>query len=285
VTSWQRHAAAIAVILLFWFMVGGAATLALASIDPGSLDLARPSLVGYLTVNVSLICLLAGVLIAVRFIHRRPVGSLISPSGTLTTAAELAQAHDLPLSQARVLLAQGDPAAALALLEPLRRRAQERRWVDEQLSATMLAALAQHAAGESGQAMDMLAEALALAEPGGLLRVFVDEGVPMARLLREALAHGVSPDLVRRLLAAFPVESPPRVGAATAHLAESLTQRELEVLALVAEGLSNQAIAGRLVLSVHTVKVHARNINGKLGVSNRTQAVARARAFGLLSPT
>ena len=205
--------------------------------------------------------------------------------GHLTTAAELAQAHDLPLSQARVLLAQGDPAAALALLEPLRRRAQERRWVDEQLSATLLAALAQHAAGESGQAMDMLAEALALAEPGGLLRVFVDEGVPMARLLREALAHGVSPDLVRRLLAAFPVESPPRVGAATAHLAESLTQRELEVLALVAEGLSNQAIAGRLVLSVHTVKVHARNINGKLGVSNRTQAVARARAFGLLSPT
>lgn len=79
-TSWQRHATAIAVILFFWLVVGAAATLAVAFLEPGSLDLAHPSLAGYLAVNASLVSLLAGVLIAVRVIHQRPVRSLITPS-------------------------------------------------------------------------------------------------------------------------------------------------------------------------------------------------------------
>jgi LuxR family maltose regulon positive regulatory protein len=110
----------------------------------------------------------------------------------------------------------------------------------------------------------------------------------MARLLYEACSRGVHAGYVRRLLAAFPVDepeqaTPARTKAAGAGLAEPVSERELEVLSLLADGLSNQEIAARLYLSLHTVKAHARNIYAKLGVSSRTQAVARGRALGLLS--
>jgi LuxR family transcriptional regulator, maltose regulon positive regulatory protein len=210
--------------------------------------------------------------------------------GGLAAAAEMAQAHELPLSQARVRLAHGDAGTALTLLEPYRRRAEQREWADEQLKAMILQALAHDAASEAEDAVPLLGDALALAEPGGFIRVFVDEGPPMARLLRESLARRVFPEHVRRLLAAFPLEEPelgrpvpPKTGATGSHLAEPLSKRELEVLTLIAQGLTNQDIATRLYLSLHTVKVHARSINGKLGVSTRTQAVARGRAFGLLA--
>jgi LuxR family maltose regulon positive regulatory protein len=210
--------------------------------------------------------------------------------GNLPAAAHLAQAHDLPLSQARVHLAQGDPSAALAVLEPFRRRVEERAWADEQLKTRILQAVAFHALGERARAVELLDEALASAEPGGFIRIFVDEGAPMARLLREALSRGVRPEYVRRLLAAFPVDeagraASPATRVAGSRLAEPLSSRELEVLALIAEGLTNQEIAARLYLSLHTVKAHTRNIYAKLGVSSRTQAVARGRALGVLSPS
>jgi LuxR family maltose regulon positive regulatory protein len=210
--------------------------------------------------------------------------------GNLSAAALLAQAHDIPLSQARVHLAQGDPSAALAALEPFRRRVEERAWADEQLKVTVLQAVAHHAHRSSNKAGQMLGEALALAEPGGFVRIFVDEGAPMARLLREALSRGVRPEYVRRLLAAFPVDEAERAASpatrvAGSRLAEPLSRRELEVLALIAEGLTNQEIAARLYLSRHTVKAHTRNIYAKLGVSSRTQAVAKGRALGVLSPS
>ncbi len=210
--------------------------------------------------------------------------------GNLTAAAQLAETHDLPLSQARVKLAQGDPTAALAALEPARRQATAREWADEQLRVTVLQALAFDAAGEREKAVDLVGDALALALPGGLLRPFVDEGPPMARLLYEALARGVEPAYVGQLLAAFPAADaepalpspPPEVEAG---FVEPLSDRELEVLQLIAKGLTNREVANRLYLSLHTVKVHARNIYGKLGVRNRTQAVAKARALGILTPT
>ncbi len=154
----------------------------------------------------------------------------------------------------------------------------------------VLQLLAHQAAGASEKAMHQLQEALALAGPGGLLRPFVDEGVPMARLLYTALTCGVEPGFVRQLLAAFPTanaeptlsSTPPEVEAG---LIEPLSEREIEVLQFIAEGLTNQEVANRLYLSLHTVKVHARNIYGKLGVKNRTQAVAKARASGILTPT
>ncbi len=208
--------------------------------------------------------------------------------GDLGAAANLVQAHQLPLSQARVHLAQGDPSAALAVLEPYRRRAEERAWADEQLRTMILQAAAFHALGERARAAELLDEALASAEPGGFIRIFVDEGAPLARLLYEALSRGVHPVYVRRLLAAYPVDdagraAPPTTPVAGSRLAEPLSRRELEVLPLIAEGLTNQEIAARLYLSLHTVKAHARTIYAKLGVSSRTQAVARGRALGLLS--
>jgi LuxR family maltose regulon positive regulatory protein len=227
------------------------------------------------------------------FVHRMPevaaaqVLTLLQ-QGDLAAAAHLARTHELPLSQARVHLAQGDPSAALAVLEPYRRRVEERALADEQLRTMILQAVAFDALGERSRAVELLDEALASAEPGGFIRIFVDEGAPMARLLREALARGVRPEYVRRLLAAFPDDdagraASPATRVAGSRLAEPLSSREIEVLALIAKGLTNQEIAARLYLSLHTVKAHARSIYAKLGVSSRTQAVARGRALGYLS--
>ena len=228
------------------------------------------------------------------FVHRIPEVAAAQvltmlQQGNLAGAAHLAQAHDLPLSRARVHLAQGDPSAALAVLEPYRRRVEERAWADEQLKTMILQAVAFDALGERAKAVELLDEALALAEPGGFIRIFVDEGAPMARLLYEALSRGVHPEYVRRLLAVFHIDEPEqatsaRTKAAGAGLAEPVSERELEVLSLIGEGLSNQEIAARLYLSLHTVKAHARNIYAKLGVSSRTQAVAKGRALGVLPP-
>lgn len=135
--------------------------------------------------------------------------------------------------------------------------------------------------------MQLLGEALAMAEQGGFIRIFLDEGQPMARLLLDALSQGIEPDYARRLVEAFPGPEPEKAGslkkqAPKSGLVESLSERELEVLQLIASGLTNQEIASRLYLSLNTVKVHTRNINGKLDVNSRTKAVARARTLGIL---
>lgn len=207
--------------------------------------------------------------------------------GHLAAAAELAQSHDLPFSQARIHLAQGRPSAALTVLGPVREQAEARHWPDERLKAMVLQAIAHYEQGERGQALQLLAELLALADSEGFVRTFVDEGRPMATLLKEALAQGYSPDTIRWLLAAFPVDESAPAGKPTGAFAQSewvepLSEREVEVVRLIALGLTNQEIAGRLYLSLNTVKVHTRNIYSKLGVNNRTQAVAQARDLGLL---
>jgi LuxR family maltose regulon positive regulatory protein len=210
--------------------------------------------------------------------------------GDLAAAAHLAETHDLPISQARVHLAQGDPSAALALLEPLHRQAEAKGWEDERLKVMVLQALAHHAHGERGEAVQLLGDALALAEPGGFIRIFVDEGLPMAQLLSEAAAHGIMPDYTVRLMAAFEAEEhkseegsylPPARLAQP--LTEPLSQRELEVLRLIAQGLSNREICERLYLALDTVKGHNRRIFGKLSVQRRTEAVAKARSLGIFS--
>jgi LuxR family maltose regulon positive regulatory protein len=160
-------------------------------------------------------------------------------------------------------------------------------WVDERLKVLVVEAVAHHALGETDEAVQVVGDALALAEAGGFIRRFVDEGPPMARLLREAAARGIAPEYTQRLLAAFSPAGPsqPRPGwvdGPHSALVEPLSGRELEVLHHLADGLSNQEIASRLYLSLHTVKVHSRNIYGKLDVHNRTQAVTKARALGML---
>jgi LuxR family maltose regulon positive regulatory protein len=206
--------------------------------------------------------------------------------GDLAAAAHLAQTHELPLSQARAHLAQGDPSAALAALVPFRRQMEAKGWQDERLKVMVLQAVAHHARGEKDRAVQLLGDALALAEPGGFIRLFVDEGLPMAHLLSEASVRGITPHYVAKLLAAFEAEA--RKNEDKSYLSpaqpliEPLSPRELEVLQLMAQGHSNREISQRLFLALSTVKGHNRNIFGKLEVQRRTEAVARARELGLL---
>ena len=154
----------------------------------------------------------------------------------------------------------------------------------------VLQALAFETMSDFSEALVSLERSLALAEAEGYFRIFVDEGPPMARLLYEALSQDISPDYVQRLLGAFPVDEPEKANASQPYepdseLIEPLSEREIEILQLMAEGLTNQVIATKLYLLLNTVKAHTRNIYGKLNVNNRTGAVVRARSFGLLSST
>jgi LuxR family transcriptional regulator, maltose regulon positive regulatory protein len=205
--------------------------------------------------------------------------------GHVAAAAALAQTYPLPLSQARVYLAQGNPSAALAVLEPWRQQVEAKGWEDERLKVLLLQAVALQAHGEKGQAVQLLGDALALAEPGGFVRIFVDEGAPMAQLLSAAAAQGVRPDYTSRLLAVFegaPQHAVKHHPPTAQPLIEPLSPRELEVLGLMAQGLSNGEISQRLFLALSTIKGHNRMIFDKLLVQSRTEAVARARELGLL---
>ncbi len=227
-----------------------------------------------------------------RFVFRMPDVAaarvlLLLHQGHLAAAAHVAHLHDLPISQARVHLAQGDPSAALAVLSPWRRQVEAKGWADERLKVMVLQAVALQAHGEQDQAVHLLLDALALAEPGGFIRLFVDEGPPMAHLLSEAAATGMMPDYTGKLLAV--VEADARMRENTSSLPppaqrmfEPLSPRELEVLHLMAAGLSNQEMCERLFLALSTVKGHNRTIFGKLAVQRRTEAVARARELGLV---
>ena len=161
-------------------------------------------------------------------------------------------------------------------------------------------AVARAACREDADAVAALARALALAWREGYVRVFADEGAPLAAVLdrliaarrsgRTPSAPGVPLAYLRRLQAAFrprderavPPQVIPAAEVGAPELAEPLTDRELQVLALLAAGISNQQIASELVVALETVKKHVSHILGKLGAANRTQAVARARALGLL---
>jgi len=199
---------------------------------------------------------------------------------------------------ARVLLAQQAPKRALGLLERLHARAAAQGRTGSVIEIRALQALARAASNDQAGALAALAEALTLAAPEGYLRVFIDEGPPMAALLRQLLAgrrqerpaiDAVPQDYLARLVEAFeqadlPVRLPVRTGGVVvAGLVEPLSARELEVLRLLAAGATNRAIAKQLVVTLDTVKRHVSNLFSKLEVANRTQAVARARELGLLS--
>jgi LuxR family transcriptional regulator, maltose regulon positive regulatory protein len=197
---------------------------------------------------------------------------------------------------ARVLLAQREPRKALQLLRTLRNRASSQRRTNSLVEVQALEALALSASGDESAAMTALTEALALASPEGYVRVFVDEGEPMAKLLaklvslrsagRIQLPADVGADDLERVYRAFGAGAHQNGRRARAHPTDSdvdrLTEREVQVLALVAAGRSNQEIADELVVVLDTVKKHVGHILDKLGAANRTQAVARARVRGLL---
>jgi LuxR family transcriptional regulator, maltose regulon positive regulatory protein len=199
---------------------------------------------------------------------------------------------------ARVLLATRQPDRALGLLERLHAQAAAQQRTGSVIELRALLALARQAAGDQTDALAVLAEALALASPEGHVRVFVDEGAPMAGLLarltgaqrtgRVALPAAVAPHSLERLARAFQPRGPrptPTAGrdtAGVAGLAAPLSDRELQVLKLLAAGKSNRQIADELVVVLDTAKRHVGHILDKLGAANRTQAVARARSLGLL---
>jgi LuxR family transcriptional regulator, maltose regulon positive regulatory protein len=139
---------------------------------------------------------------------------------------------------------------------------------------------------EPEDALGYLADALAAAEPEGWIRSFVDEGSRLVPLLRAAVSRGICADYAHRLLAIIEMEQGRDVDAARSAGRSSvptlLTEREVEILRLVAAGLSNGQIAGGLFISTGTVKVHLHNISEKLSTTNRTGAAARARDLGLL---
>ncbi len=228
------------------------------------------------------------------FLHQLPAVAAaqvltLLQQGNVTAAAVLAQSHNHPISQARVHLAQGDPSAALAALQPLRQQVDAKGWQDERLKIMILQAVAFYALGEKEEAVKLLGEALALAEPGGFIRIFVDEGAPMAQLLSEAAAHGMMPDYISKLLAVFEAEqkgsageSPHLALASSQRLIEPLSERELEVLRLLRTELNGPEIARELLVSLNTLRTHTKNIYNKLGVNNRRAAIRRAEELDLL---
>jgi LuxR family transcriptional regulator, maltose regulon positive regulatory protein len=180
---------------------------------------------------------------------------------------------------ARVLLARDEIHAALDLLEQLRSAAEATGRMGSTIKVLVLQALTHKARGDETLALATLGRALELAEPEGYVRTFLDAGAPMAALLRGALTKAISPGYASRLLGAFgsQAESLP-----TGALSEPLSERELEVLRLVASGMSNAEISRALFVSLATVKKHINNIYRKLGTHSRTSAVARARELNLL---
>jgi LuxR family transcriptional regulator, maltose regulon positive regulatory protein len=196
---------------------------------------------------------------------------------------------------ARVLLAQAQPGAALGLLERLDALAASQGRTGSLLQVRALRSLALQAAGDHQDALTLLAETLELATPEGHVRVFADEGPPMGALLRSLLGarrrgrlageDGAGLEHLHRVAAAFRPARQPEGPAAPAAggLIEPLTDRELEVLRLLAAGRRNRDIAAELVVTLETVKKHTSHIFAKLGATNRTQAVAHARRLGLIA--
>lgn len=200
------------------------------------------------------------------------------------------------ITLARLRIAEGSFAVAASLLQDLHQTAAAAGRNGSLIEILMLQALTYAAQKQREKAMSALAQALLLAEPEGYIRLFVDEGEPMRFLISDFRSFqdklwierqpdkeqkAKLPAYLDKLIATFGDQPLFTALPKRQNLIEPLSERELEVLQLVAAGLSNGAIADRLIVSIGTVKTHINRIFGKLGVQSRTQAVARARELGL----
>jgi LuxR family maltose regulon positive regulatory protein len=218
--------------------------------------------------------------------------------GRLDAAIGWARDHDLSatdtisylrefehITLARILLARHATEDASGLLERLRRAADTGGRMGSVIEILILQTLTYRTQDHLPEALTALERALTLAEPEGYVRIFVGEGPPMARLLAEASAQGITPGYTGRLLAACRTNDPQGIGPFAPLVsnpgADLLSPRELEVLSLIIQGLSNKEIGERLFLALDTVKGHNRRIFSKLQVESRTAAIARARELGL----
>lgn len=198
------------------------------------------------------------------------------------------------ITLARLLMAQNQLEAARQLLEQLLKKAEEAERLQSTIEILILQSLIHQAQDNLPQAKQMVERALVLAEPEGYIRLFLDEGGPMAALLvrlwekYQQNKHALPPTLtyLTKLLDAFGltaiVPTQDNTPFSTQPLVEPLTERELEILQLMTDGLSNRKIAEKLVVSENTVKTHARNIFGKLSVRSRVQAIAKGKELELL---
>jgi LuxR family maltose regulon positive regulatory protein len=239
---------------------------------------------------------------------------LLLRQGNVESAARWAEHYAVPVSegpllwfmnphltQARILLArslEGDVQDALRILDEVLAIAEATRNARVQIEVLTLRALALDASGDTAEAVAVVRRAVELARPGGHVRVFVDQGPRVHYLLTLLARRGIQPATVRRILDAFPggkssisadgrqIRFPgdPFPSQIDTPLAEPLTPREMDVLALLQEPLSVKEIGRLLSVSPETVKRHTINIYAKLGVNSRRDAVARAAALRLLPP-
>lgn len=214
------------------------------------------------------------------FMDQSPLQSITS----LDRRSGVGQLEQVELmTLARLYLAKGHPGNALELLEALYFSNEARGIKRRQLECLVLKTLALKQMGQTEQALDCLSEALQLGQPEGFQIVFVEEGQPMLELLYLAVTRKIYPDYSKKLLKVLSqedwVEKNP---GELDDLIEPLSARELEIISLIAEGLSNKEIATALFISISTVKGHTSNIFGKLSVKNRTEAVSRGRRMGLI---
>ncbi|GER88154.1 LuxR family transcriptional regulator [Dictyobacter vulcani] len=228
--------------------------------------------------------------------HKAARQWLIQYTPSLTAATSNAEKEYWIMAQARLFITQSQGQAAIQLLETAYQDSYEHGHVKSQISLLTLLTLAYHSEGNTQATMQKLEQVLLLAEPGGYIRVFIDEGPIMAALLTELYSRyqrhtsadttTVSLGYLYTLLSSFGTEAqPPRWLVSQDNddeLIDKLSEREYMVLGLIAEGLSNQEIAQKLVVTVSTIKTHLNNIYAKLHVHTRLQAVTRAYDIGVL---
>lgn len=194
------------------------------------------------------------------------------------------------ITRAQALVAgdeENERRQALKLLDALEAVTLDAHALRPLIRILALQAVGLTAAGRHGEGLVKLERAVRLAEPMGLARTFVDLGSALAPLLRTLRECGVAPAYLKHVLAAFPAETPvapPAPRGNGEELIEALTNREMEILLLLEQRLSNKEIADKLFISTLTVKRHISRLIGKLDARNRREAVQRAQALGLLPP-